>query len=1299
MSKIAKDLILFLLAMAFILPSQGEIKEQTNHPILTQSEQSLDWEQTDDLTRRWTAEYERVRAETKRAQRWIHDLYFISEKWEDEKKHFELLRSLQQRSFAWQEQMSVPESHHNFEGVSWEAYQKRLQKVAEEVYSVIELGPAMRVGVNTLFAAPIQVEPELSKSDGKWTLTHEIKFSDAGRQVVFTRISLGEELALDNDRLLIRMRSSATKLHPTNPLRLRLHTLNPAGGESWADFVPEELPGKDWNEITFDLASPAHTHRFYPSRIEQIAFRFENNSDHQDNFVFEISGIRIAPPHPAIRLRQAFLQEIESQLADARNELYQLRSKISKLEDDLDAHPELRQAYFSSFEVYTDSGSKSTLGQSSGFLNQFTFDKNLLPPINLVTSSSYHGGQFSVVIEAQETDPNAEMIVELRDLSGNLKATGRGSAEELVLFPEIPQFWNPGDPCLYELRSLLIIDDQPRGYLKRIIGLRTIDRGPGGANSMLRHTRSKRQPDWNFRLNGKAFFPRVASYPISDTLFKMDDAARLFADLWVDGRRRYGFSLQPEQWEKFSRYGLGTFTSIEPPFGELNSWSDLEPFLNTFKKRISREPELFELPHHLALQIGNEVELSLWGARLSSVFTGALYQPLDAAAGTLIKAIRLNAPIMYVRSADFQKVPPLVYEDIVGINQYTGRYSGMIDEISRDLAELAKQALWADRPVMITEWMGPKYSWASTGIGGVTPRGAAYYAERYWRSMIDTPGIVGSSLFVLNWMIAPFEDLTNQTKEEAWKDRHPHLPFGGGRTADHIPLIPPGEADKSEPTFRAMQGFHSPLYLMVNRPGPITIIGEDADRIATPLRSFRGNVYSYEAVDSDNELKGHVVQLSYNSNNSHKQTCSELPVFTTTLNPADANGLKTTLRSHSNDSAQEGLERLVQAAESLAELNRLEGAMSRVLILTDQAWISLYEMDFSEFAARGYLFGGDNVRLQLDLREILTEQNNRTIPWENISAIVVDTERQLSVDEMDALEQITKGGVNLVISANSYLSNPLFTKFLAARLIPYGTLGDDLPVSETLTTPVPVFNLGLACLETIKRFRPELMDSRGLKVYSIQAEDSIALVESPEGDSIVVKRKLGKGSVTLAGIHFGDAMHIHNRVTQSGITHPFYDRDTACRLERVSRVLVNLCRLEIPEERHLPSLFVEVTPETTWIKNHSPSKLRIKIVDVHGNPVAGHLRIRYRKTAMFGGSGVISDYLDLQPKNPGVYEVIIQPSNGSESQLYNKAGNSVIYVTNPEEGNLPAILSFQLKAFAPNHIPADSGLALLIAPQ
>ena len=247
--------------------------------------------------------------------------------------------------------------------------------------------------------------------------------------------------------------------------------------------------------------------------------------------------------------------------------------------------------------------------------------------------------------------------------------------------------------------------------------------------------------------------------------------------LWLDGGRLYGFASRPARIARDDQFGIATLASVAPSYRGLAEWNDLSQFSDETALRYELLNGWGDSASVAVLQIGNEVELSEWGADLTSAFPGAPYQPLDMVAEIAKKTRVTQAPVMYVRAGRYSTIPPLPYEDVCGINQYTGRYSGRMDEIERDLAELSVQSLFANRPLMITEWNGPKYSWAGSGIGGVTPRGAAYYLERYWRALIDTPAVVGSSEFTLNWVIAPFEDLTNVSREEAWKKSSPAQPL------------------------------------------------------------------------------------------------------------------------------------------------------------------------------------------------------------------------------------------------------------------------------------------------------------------------------------------------------------------------------------------------------------------------------------------------------------------------------------------------------------------------------------------
>ncbi len=913
-------------------------------------------------------------------------------------------------------------------------------------------------------------------------------------------------------------------------------------------------------------------------------------------------------------------------------------------------------------------------------------------------------------LQASDRAEGRGILAELRDRTGRLQAAGRVRGDELTLVPADAPARAPGEPHLYRLRCLVRQGEQVLSYSERLVGLRTADVRAGGPDALLRHTRFRRQPDWTYRLNGRCFFPRVAAYHWPDAEETVLDGVRMLGDLWVDGVRRYGFSYQPHEWDRFSRYGLGMFTSLAPRYSSLTGWDDVVAWDEDYSRRCHRVIAASDSPHQLMVQVGNEAELTIWGAELGTAFPDALYQPLDMAAERQRAVVQPTAPTMYVRAASFHRVPPLPHEQVCGVNQYTGRYSGRMEQIDRNLAELARQALWADRPLMITEWMGPKYSWAGTGVGGVTRRGAAYYLERYWRALIDTPGVIGSAEFTLNWVIAPFEDLTNQSREEAWVDRPPHSPFGGGRTADHVPQVGPRQAQRNEPTFRAMQAFHGPLYILVHRPGPILIAGKDAERLAAPLRRFRDGIETVDTVRGPEieTIPGHVVRLWDPDDCDRLPGEWDEPVIRTQRNPANPDGLLVSLHAASPQAADRGLQRLTEAAEALAELNRWEGAMTRAVAVTDPAWQSAYDNYLLEFAARGYLHCGDDVRRELREDEFFDANGSRRPAWHDLSAVILDTQRVLESDEIRLVRRLTREGANLIISAPCYTANPALAELLDARLEPAGTLGQTISLQAELTRPVRVTDLGRVDLDVIARFQPDLADAAGLDVFAVRTDQARTLATNAEGHAIIVQRTYGAGRVTLLGTSLGAAIHVHQRVTRSGNTHRLYDRDTACGLERLSRVAVNLCRLGYPAERYRPRLYLEMRPETTWVTAGEPVRLTVQLTDVHGQPVGGQLRGGLRITGMRAAGGARTELTDLTASGPGRFEILCWPEGEigpADHQLEAAedafpASSTVNVLTYPatEPGTTPHVLSLQFKGFAADFVPTDGALAVLLAP-
>jgi hypothetical protein len=1258
------------------------------------------WQRVNDLVRRWDAEHQRLQRQSQQTDLWLQELNRLIADGATTAGQRRALERLAHQAMPWQSPPEPPQALTETPVISLDAYRDLVQVRQTPPVSLIELSADTKLSQSLLYAAPQQSSPTFVTIDGVHAVRHEIQFSDAdAQQVVFTVLPFPDLVDLEGQRIRIRMRCTAGSLNAERPLVLRLYTESSERGESWADVAPDVMPGDPWTEVLFDVAHPVRSVRFFPARTRATGIRVENTPGTGESFTLELADLRIAPPDAVSQARRDLLFEAEARVGAARNELYALRDRVAQLEDRLRETPDVRRAYLTSFESPLPwSGEPVALSRPSP-IDAIALPEASMRPARVRTQTVLVGGRPALWIEGRDLPAGSRILADMHDRAGRLLAAGSGPASGWSLTPEHALPWEPGQPHTYTVRCLVRSGSQIYSYSQRRVGLRTAGVRVGGPDALLRHATQRGQPDWSYQINGRSWFPRVAAYHWPDTEQTMAEGVRMFGDLWLDGVRRYGFALQPAEWDSFSEHGLGMFSSLAPTYRSLQGWDDVQPWVENYQQDCVRAIPVSDSPHQLMAQSGNEAELTIWGADLNSAFPDARYQPLDLAAERLAQVVRPNAPVMYVRASSFRQVPPLPHEQVSGVNQYTGRYSGRMEDIDRNLAELSRQALWADRPVMITEWMGPKYSWASTGVGGVTRRGAAHYLQRYWRAMIDTPGIIGSAEFTLNWVIGPFEDLTNQTREQAWKDRPPHSQFGGGRTADHIPQVGPGQAVRSEPTFRAMQAFHGPLFLMVNRPGPILIAGQQAERIAAHLRRFRDGIKTAGDPNgpSVEQAAGHVLRLLPENSSPSLPPNWEEPVFRTRLNPADPDGLLTSLSAASPEAARRGIERLVQAAEALAELNRLEGAMTRAVAVTDARHRAAYDNYLLEFAARGYLVCGDDVRLQLEPSEFFDDGGSRRPAWQDLSAVILDTQRELEATELELIERLTDQGANLLISAPCYAANPALTRFLDAQLQRTGTLADPLPVAETLREPVPVQDLGSIDRDVIHAFRPDLVDAPGLDVFSIRASEVHTLARDPEGRAVIVQKRHGQGRVTLLGTSIGAAIEVHRRVTRSGATHPLYDRDTASGLERLSRVVVNLCRVGWQAEQYRPRLYVRVTPETTWVPPGAPVRLTVTLTDVAGQPVAGQLRARVRTMAMHRSAGSCSGFIDLVPSTAGHYEIHSHPA---DQTVPTAEGVNLLPYTPLESDPRPHphVLSIDLKAYSPNHIPAHAATTVLLTP-
>jgi hypothetical protein len=644
-----------------------------------------------------------------------------------------------------------------------------------------------------------------------------------------------------------------------------------------------------------------------------------------------------------------------------------------------------------------------------------------------------------------------------------------------------------------------------------------------------------------------------------------------------------------------------------------------------------------------------------------------------------------------------------------------------MDEAPRDLAELAAEATLANRPIAITEWNGPKYSWATGGIGGITLRGAAYYLEKYWRAMMDTPGIVGSAEFTLNWVIAPFEDLTNQSREEAFKNRLKHSSFGGGHTSDHVPLL---NADIVVPDdcYRSMQAFHSPLYVMCRKPGDIIISG-DVSRISNAFydnlnaigkkaikRDFRGPLAD---LDKSN---AHHIYIAYVTPTSpfgaHQRIAfpgiqpppfdATEPSFQTIVNPASPDHLLTVMIAYTYEAHERGLKLLENTALNLRDLYVKEANMPRILVLTDKENMNVFQNYVMDKAARGYATVGDDVRTSLDKREFIDENGKRHIAWQSLHAILLDAKRELTAEEWSLINALSSEGVNLVVSRSCHEKNPALQKILPAKFMPIGNFSQ--PLISSLDSPIPLRMFGSANLDVVKTFYPKYIDHNGTKVFAIDATSVENTAFNAQNRPVIVKwhPNEGDGAVFLLGYDLGDVATVHWRVTHSGKTHPTYDRDTACGLERPTLAALNAALFR-PSLNTNPKnrLNVQVIPASMLVdKDHPVPTLQIKVTDQNGQPPA-KVQINARtRLRVDNSSKPSSPYYRLKASAPGIYDVTFAPKTEMETNPSVEYAQ-IPYLPFKNGYKISKILSVQMKVFAMDKdgvpfVPEDTACCFIL---
>lgn len=1220
----------------------------------------------------------------------------------------EATQILKSNQLPWKQPNSVPINDAAFDFPTFDQYKDEIKKLDSEEPKVIFDASKDTDGIfnHVLYKATTQPKPTIVKEDGAAFVRQNIIFTDnPGDQTVFLNINIpkhacnnGQFLDITDCVITTTLRCGAKQLNPELPFLLRTCAQLPDNAESFIDIPPVPFPSAEWQDVDFNVAKPKRAARRETETIFRLAFRLQNVNGSPDNFNLDVRKITIKP-RPAIeQVTQQQLDQRAKRLLEARTKLLKLRTQIATREESLRRLPEIHAQYMNSFAT------KFVFVETNKPVTQEI--PKLLPPANapaFTTKNSLVEGWLTVVIKADQDLKHDTLTAFLLDaINAERKlayATTKGG-KQLRLNAHCP-LWAPQTPNQFTLVIFAEQDGRVVAHDTRQVGLRHAQVLQSSPSTILRHVSRRNMPDWAYVYNGQPAFFRTAAVPgfISSLEKCPVESVRMLHDLWTEGTRFYGMTRSKSTWSLLEKHGITQLASATPSYKSLKSFDDLDQFLYDFDFSADLLAPLLSKASPQVIQVGNEVELDSWGASINDAFPQTAFQPLDAIAQKVRQRNLDNAPIMYVRAGHFKTVEPLPHEDISGINQYTGRYSGRLDEVPRDLAELAAEATLFNRPLAITEWNGPKYSWATSGIGGIHTRGAAYYLEKYWRAMIATPAIIGSAEFTLNWIYAPFEDLTNQTKEQAYLNRPPHEKFGGGWTSDHVPLVM-ADAVAPDDCYHSMQAFHSPLYIMLNNPGDIVSNLPNTNEINADLTAIGKNVRHNADLNFANLPDNAHAILVLNLRPLAIYGIQPLPAeatepsVQTILNPKSPNHLLSVIQTNDEAALQRAITRFEQTAKHLRQLRQLEANMPRLLALTDRRNVNVFERYIMDQVARGYAFSGNDTRTSLDYKEFIDENNNLKPAWNSLAAIFLDAHRLLEKNEIDTIQALRQHGVALVISRSCHNHNPFLQQLAAATFTPAGTFIQKL-LPNQLTSPIPLKILGEANMKAILEFDAERSAKHnGLNVATIKANDATPLATNTNGEPVIAKLQNDGAPIILLGYDLGDTSFVHWRVTHFGKTHPIYDRDTACGLERPAIAAVNAALKFNLRKPASSTLKVQIIPKSFLVDNGKP-QFQIIVTDQDGNtPDNIQLQARTR-LRVDGQNRQSSPYVTLAQAKPGLFNITAAPLQDGNIDG-NNPKDTIPYFPYAKKRKIAKILSVQLKVFANNHIPQDAACAFVL---
>ena len=808
----------------------------------------------------------------------------------------------------------------------------------------------------------------------------------------------------------------------------------------------------------------------------------------------------------------------------------------------------------------------------------------------------------------------------------------------LELRVDQPAWWFPDCPWLYTLRVGLFRQGEAVDWLEQPVAFREIRIVECDVSPTMRHAWAWAPADYTFAVNGQPYFPQGT---VCGALSRehLDEAATLFKELWLDFQRTYGTwlpRLDGPFGDVFARHGLSYLASVRPDYTRIRSYASSRAGLDDYRALVRGSRALASHPAVLTLEIGNEAELPVWGADLQSVYGRDLWHGFNEAARVLREEAEPTVPVGYVRAAHFGHVLPVPREDYSGVNQYTGRYWGRRATISADLAALAQQAALDHKPVAITEWNGPKYSWATAGVSGVDEQGAAQYVFDYFRRMTRTPGIVLSTEFVLNWIVTPVEDLTTVPLAEGLR-RRAAWSWSLQQGTPWYPRIWP-KLLTDTPARRAMRGFQSPLFTLCSTPGDI-VVASAKGNVDELVHCFAplGRRAAARAMPTPEELATLDASLvliggigdaqpaairALETRGVIGRTTAHFPppldyLIQRRVHPYFPDRALVVVTASTPKGMARALEQLAASAGGLAEALRRHASCRRAIALVDgdadtRRAFARYVL---ELPTRGQFLGWDDLRTRLGRGELVDDAGRLRPHWHDLRAVIVAARRKLSAEERGLLEQLPALGVHVVWSVAALETDPELGKALGVELGPRRPLSGHYAVAPWAQKPLAVPELGDVAAGRVARFSGVKTKStewkRALSVREIVAPQWLPAATTVTGVPVVAFRIQGSGAHWAFGADLAAAARVLWRTTHRGVTHRIYDRDTASGLERLFRLVANAAAGHAPRRPDLPRLRAIIETDRLSYAPGDVVRLTIRVRESDGTPRDAAVRIGF----------------------------------------------------------------------------------------